>query len=224
MNGEALACLAERLDRLERAHRRLKLASSATVLLLLSAIGLGVAAPRSPQPIPEASPIGSVVDEVRAKRFVLVEDTGKVRAVLGAATRGAVSLELLDNDGKVRSVLIVDSNGTPRLELFGADEARRIVLSVFPNRSGLGIFGEAGRGGAILDVVTDGTASLGLTDNKERSRAGLQLSSDGTTLLNFNDTNDKIRAALGVGADGSPGFGMWNRDGKRIWQAPPVER
>lgn len=121
-------------------------------------------------------------------------------------------------------MLIVDSNGTPRLELFGADEARRIVLSVFPNRSGLGIFGEAGRGGAILDVVTDGTASLGLTDNQEWSRAGLQVRSDGTTLLNFNDTNDKIRAALGVGADGSPGLGMWNRDGKRIWQAPPVER
>ena len=29
---------------------------------------------------------------------------------------------------------------------------------------------------------------------------------------------------FGVGADGSPGLGMWNRDGKRIWQAPPVER
>ena len=44
MNGEALACLVERLDRLERAHRRWKVASSATVLLLLSAIGLGAAA------------------------------------------------------------------------------------------------------------------------------------------------------------------------------------
>src|SRR5439155_5002260 len=195
MNGEALACLAERLDRLERAHRRLKLASSATVLLLLSAIGLGAAAPRSPQPIPEASPMGSAVDGVRAKRFVLVEDTGKVRAVLGAATRGAVSLELLDNDGKVRSVLIVDSSGMPRLELFGADEARRIVLSVFPNRSGLGIFGEAGRGGAILDVVTDGTASLGPTANKERRRGGLPLRSAGTSALNLNAPNEKIRSA-----------------------------
>src|SRR5437867_10268562 len=224
MKGDALACLAERLDRLERAHRRWKLASSATVLLLLAVIRLGAAAPRSPQPIPEASPIGSVVNEFRAKRFVLVEDTGKVRAVLGAATRGAVSLELLDNDGKVRSVLIVDSNGTPRLELFGADEARRIVLSPFPNRSGRAIFGEAGRGGAILDVVADGAASLGLTDNRERSRAGLQLHSDGTTLLNFNDTSVKVRAAFGVGADGVPGLGIWNKEGKRIWQAPPSNR
>src|SRR5256712_7016511 len=177
MKGDALACLAERLDRLERAHRRWKLASSATVLMLLSAIGLGAAAPRSPQPIPEAIPMGSVVDEVRAKRVVLMEDTGKVRAVLGAATRGAVSLELLDNDGKIRSVLIVDSSGTPRLELFGADEARRVMLSVFPNRSGLGIFGAAGRGGAIPDAVTAGTPSPGLNTKKVRGRTGLSVGS-----------------------------------------------
>ena len=84
-------------------------------------------------------------------------------------------------------------------------------------------FGEGQeRGGAILDVVTDGTASLGLTDKKERTRAGLQLRSDGTALLNFNDTNDKVRAVLGVGADGTLGLGIWNKDGKRIWQAPPA--
>lgn len=221
MTDEALACLTERLDRLEQAHRRWKRASGTTVMLLLAGIGLGAAAPRPPQLIPEAPLTGSSVSEVRAKRFVLVDDAGKLRAVLGAATRGAVSLGLLDNDDKIRSVLIVDSNGTPRLELFAADETRRVVLSVFPNRSGLGIFGEAGRGGAVLDVVADGAASLGLTDSKERSRAGL-LRSDGTTVLNFNDTSEKVRAALGVGSDGGPRLGIWDKEGKRIWQVPPA--
>ena len=225
MTDERLACLTERLDCLERSHRRWKLALRATMmLLLLAGIGLGAAAPRSPQSITETPLVRSAVDELRAQRFVLVDDTGKMRALRGAATRGAVSLGLLDNDDKIRSVLIVDSNGTPRLELFGADETRRVVLSVFPNRSGLGIFGEAGRGGAVLDVVADGAASLGLTDNKERSRAGLQLRSDGTTLLNFNDASEKVRAALGVGADGAPGLGVWDKEGKRIWQAPPSDR
>ena len=31
-------------------------------------------------------------------------------------------------------------------------------------------------------------------------------------------------AALGVGVDGAPGLGLWDKDGKRIWQAPPSER
>lgn len=59
MNGAVVPCLAERLDRLERAHRCWKLVSGATILLFLSAIGFGAAAPRSPQPTPEVSPMGS---------------------------------------------------------------------------------------------------------------------------------------------------------------------
>ena len=224
MTDEALSRLIERLDCLERAHRRRKLTSAAIVVLLVAGIGLAVAAPRSPQPVPEAPPLGSTVSEIRAKRFLLVDDVGKLRAVLGAATRGAVSLGLLDNDDKIRAVLIVDANGIPRLDLLGADETRRVVLSVFPNRSGLGIFGEGARGGAVLDVAADGTASLGLTDKQEHARAGLQLRADGTVLLNFNDTSEKVRAALGLGTDGAPGLGIWDKDGKRIWQAPPAER
>lgn len=219
MTDDALAGVTERLDRLERAHRRGKIAFRATVVLLLVGFGLSAAAPRPPQ---EPPIVGPMTNEVRAKRFVLVDDTGKLRAVLGAASHGAVSLGLLDNDDKIRSVLIVDSNGAPRLELFGTDETRRVVLSVFANRSGLGIFGDAGRGGAVLDVVDDGGVTLGLTDSRERGRAGLQLRSDGTTLINFNDTNEKIRAALGIGADGSPGLGLWDKEGRRIWQAPPA--
>ena len=45
--------------------------------------------------------MGSAVDEVRAKRVVLVEDTGKVRAVLGAATRGCDSYSSLDISPRV---------------------------------------------------------------------------------------------------------------------------
>src|SRR5207244_2465582 len=145
--------LTERLESLERAQRRWRLTSAATMLLLAGIGFTAAAAPRSPQLVPEAPLMGPAVGEIRAKRFLLVDDAGKLRAVLGAATGGAVSLGLIDNDDKIRSVLIVDANGTPRLELFGADETRRVVLSVFPNRSGLAIFGEAGRGGAVLDVV-----------------------------------------------------------------------
>ena len=221
MTDDGLDRLIERLDRLERADRRRKLTSAAIVVLLVAGMGFAAAAP---QPAPEAPPLGSAISEIRAKRLVLVDDAGKLRAVLGSATRGAVSLGLLDNDDKIRAVLIVDANGIPRLDLFGADETRRMVLSVFPNRSGLAIFGEGGRGGAVLDVAADGTASVGLTDKQERARAGLHLRADGTVLLNVSDISEKVRAALGVGADGAPGLGIWDKDGKRIWQAPPAER
>src|SRR5439155_13364197 len=111
MTDDGLDRLIERLDRLERADRRRTLTSAAIVVLLVAGIGLAAAAPRSPQPGPEGPPLGSAVSEIRAKRLVLVDDAGKLSAVLGFATRGAVSLGLLDNDDKIRAVLIVDANG-----------------------------------------------------------------------------------------------------------------
>lgn len=223
MSEEVPYRLIERLDRLDRTNRRWKLVSAATAAAL-SVVVLGAAAAPRSHLDQRVWPVGAVVDEVRAKRFLLVDDSGKLRAVLGAATAGAVSLGLLDNDDKIRSVLIVDADGTPRLEMLAADETRRLVLSVFPNRSGLALFGEAARGGAILDIAADGAVTLGLTDRKERTRAGLLLLPDGTALLKLTDTTQRVRAALGVGKDGSPGLGMWDRDGRRIWQAPPAER
>src|SRR5713101_7836556 len=104
-------------------------------MLLVAGIGFAAAAPRNRPP--GRRPWDRRSGEIRAKRLVLVDDAGKPRAVLGSATRGAVSLGLLDNDDKIRAVLIVDANGIPRLDLFGSDETRRMVLSVFPNRSGL---------------------------------------------------------------------------------------
>jgi hypothetical protein len=223
MSEEVTDRLIERLDRLDRTNRRWKVISGATAAALAVLVLVAAAAPRAPLLDQGGRPVGGAVSEVRAKRFLLVDDTGKLRAVLGAATGGAVSLGLLDNDDKIRSVLIVDANGTPRLEMLGADETRRVVLSVFPNRSGLGVFGEGARGGAILDVAADGTVTFGLTDRKEHTRAGLLLLPDGTALLNLSDTTQRVRAALGIGNDGSPGLGMWDPDGKRVWQAPPVE-
>ncbi len=224
MSDEVPYRLIERLDRLDRTNRRWKLVSGATAAALSVVVLGAAAAPRLPSLDQRVQPVGAVVDEVRAKRFLLVDDSGKLRAVLGAATAGAVSLGLLDNDDKIRSVLIVDADGTPRLEMLAADETRRLVLSVFPNRSGLALFGEAARGGAIFDISAAGAVTLGLTDRKERTRAGLLLLPDGTALLKLTDTAQRVRAALGVGKDGSPGLGMWDRDGRRIWQAPPAER
>jgi hypothetical protein len=220
MSEEVPDRLIERLDRLDRTNRRWKLISGATAVALAGIVLVAAAAPRVPH-LDQGRP--PVLNEVRAQRFLLVDASGKLRAVLGAATGGAVSLGLLDNDDKIRSVLIVDANGTPRLEMLGADETRRVMLSVFPNRSGLGLFGEGAHGGAILDVAADGTVTFGLTDKRERTRAGLLLLPDGTALLNLSDTTQRVRAALGIGNDGSPGLGMWDQDGKRIWQAPPVE-
>lgn len=227
MTEEGLEHLNKRLDRLECEARRWKITSVvASAFIMLTVLG-GAAAPRPEDQRQEPTPgwtAPQVVDEIRTKRLLVVDDNGKFRAVLGAATAGAVSLGLLDSQDTIRSVLIVDANGVPHLDLLDADATRRVVLSVFPKRAGLALFGEAARGGAILDVAADGTAGLGLTDRADNPRAAFLLRADGAVLLNLNDPAGKLRASLGVHNTGATGLGMWDKDGKRVWQAPPSER
>ena len=224
MTGEPLDRIAARLDRLEHAYWRWRFTALAILAIVLLAGLAGASAARSVKSPSESPPAAlAVATEIRAKRFLLVDDAGKVRAFLGTATRGAVSLGLLDSTDKLRSILTVGADGVPRLEMLGPDETRRAVLGVYSNRSGLALFGDAARGGAILDVAADGTATLGFTDKDERTRVGLVLRADGTALLSFNDATERTRAALGAGSDGGPGLGMWDGDGKRIWQAPAAE-
>lgn len=61
-----------------------------------------------------------LVDVVRARRFVLVDAAGEVRASLAVRPDGAPGLILLDAAGKPRVVLAVRSDGAPHLTLFDA--------------------------------------------------------------------------------------------------------
>lgn len=104
MNGPTADQLLERLGRLERHHRYLKLAA---VLMLVGMI-TGVAGAQGYSPI------------VEAQTFVLRDQSGKVRATLGLDRAGSPVLAFHDLDGVTRIVLgIVD--GEPRLNVVTRD-------------------------------------------------------------------------------------------------------
>jgi hypothetical protein len=69
---------------------------------------------------------------VEAGRFVLFDDAGKERAVLGFDRDGAVNLSFLDTKGKIRTILglLEDSliSGTPHLTFFEYTGVTRMNL------------------------------------------------------------------------------------------------
>ncbi|MFQ5873698.1 MAG: hypothetical protein ACE5JL_07840 [Dehalococcoidia bacterium] len=80
MNDPTMQTLVQRVDRLERAHRRWRRAAFA----LAAALGLlALVGATSPRTVP-------VADEIRAKRFVLVDEAGRDQARLGMGLVGAL--------------------------------------------------------------------------------------------------------------------------------------
>ncbi len=109
MSEPILNTLTQRLDRLERENRRLKLVG-AILLVALAAVGaMG-------QVLPKAVP-----KVVEAEQFIVRDTKGKIRASLDVVS-GVPGLDLLDQNEKTRARLAVAAgDGAPNLDLFDRD-------------------------------------------------------------------------------------------------------
>lgn len=100
----------QRLDRLERENRRLKL------LWLLAACGVAAAVVVSCTS--RARSPGEVQEVVRARSFEVYDEDGKRRALLGLSEGGKSGLWLYDKDGEPRASLGFVKDAGPVLALY----------------------------------------------------------------------------------------------------------
>lgn len=70
---------------------------------------------------------------LQAERFEVVDQAGKVRAVLAVADSGALGLTLADQAGKTRAILGTLSDGTPHLGFLDRTGKARALLGTMPN-------------------------------------------------------------------------------------------
>jgi len=110
----------------------------------------------------------AAVNEVlRAKRFVLVDDAGKTRALLHVDAPGPV-LDLRDAAGKTRAMLVVGKDGSV------------LVLA-----------NENGKGRALLNVLGD-VPILSLLDENDKLRATLHVNKNGPVLNLYDGAGKTI--------------------------------
>ncbi|MFQ5829323.1 MAG: hypothetical protein ACE5JD_09240 [Candidatus Methylomirabilia bacterium] len=137
MNEPTLDAVMQRLGRLERELRRWKALGSAALAVLSLLLLVGATGVRVPS-------------ELRAKRFIMVDETGRLRGILGVVADGSsilglaggqqsglalsahpggrTSVVLTDGNGKRRAVLAVEPDGSSLLNLL--DKNDKTVLKV----------------------------------------------------------------------------------------------
>jgi len=167
----------QRLEQVERDNRRLKrlshlLLAGLAILLGLTTSLLVVFARQSV----------ATAEVVQAKRFVLRDDEGLIRAVLGMQPDGSSRFALQDRDGQPRLQLTLLSDGSPGVALKDREGQNRAVLALPP----------------------DGMAQVVFADRHGSNRASLGLAADGVSSLILADSNGEPRAFLAVTPDGTP--------------------
>jgi hypothetical protein len=188
--AETLVGVFNRLEQVERDNRRLRRYSTAMLLVMAMALGLGVALvyysggfglPGSPQ-------------TVSGTQFILRDGKGVTRGAWGMTEDGSVRLVLSDQEGRQRVRLSLLEDGSAGLSF--ADTADRKL--------------------AVLGLLADHTTNLALTDPAGIPRAVLGVSPNGSSNLVFADQSGSTRAGLGVDSRGLGTFTLAERRGGGI--------
>lgn len=160
--------LTNRMRLLETKNRRLNRFTCLLMLLLAAALVVGQATAQKPAATQQ--------DEVRAKRFILVDDDGDCRASLGFGPGVMVHgrsepgyesaiLSLLAKSTKTRITLMVMHDGRPGLMFIGKDGKPRITARLLP----------------------DENPCLWFLDNDQKDRLKMSLDADGKPSILFKD-------------------------------------
>ena len=166
MDDATLHAVEQRLDRLERANRRWKVAVALAVGALGGVVALGAAGP------------AQVPDELRAKRLVVVDQNNKPRAVLGPSSYGSSGLHLYDERQKELVTLEALPGSVPSMTFFAPDGKPAVWLISWPDVTTGLAFGDK-EGKTVGLVMKRDNMRLTFSDETGLSRAALGMVSDG---------------------------------------------
>lgn len=237
--------LRKRMEQLERQNRWMKWTVLACLLLAIStstAAYLNARTGKSINIMGKSSP-GVVFDEVRAKRYLLVDEKDKQRGIFGFSEKGEPGLGLKDQQGKTRSAFVM-VDGEPSLDIYDRQgKGRGQFCSNKDGELGLAVYDQQGRTRAVFGVNDLGEPSMGLLDQQGKIRGAFGLNDIGAPALSLYDHNGKAKGFFGIhdgeialclyaqpgkgrvgfsfdSINGEPLIDLSNRQGKTVWSAP----
>ena len=202
-------------SRVEALERRLKLIAIATVAAVAASIGLAGTAVY----LTWSAGVRLRQGGIEARRFALVDEHGRARAVLSVQENGGASLYLTDATGTPRATLGVGRDGVPAVGLGDKDGTLRAAMAVAADGGGsIGFLDGHQNVRARLGLRPDAVPALDIFDDAQRDRVLLSVE-PGRSLLRIADRSGQTRIGLGLSA-GSPRIVVFDENGAPVGQLP----
>lgn len=198
--------LERRLEALETESRRWRRAAGFFALLLVGLLSYAFAPPSA--------------DEVRARRFVLVDGEGEELGRMEADSTGHPQLHLV----KDKQQVFLSTNG-PSIVVRGGDGKRGAFLGVEPNGVvRLDLKSERFIDGLRLSVGEDGSSGIYSLDTKGFERAHLETLADGSASVGVRNDRGQVRGLLGIDRQALSHLLLLDGDGgRRIGLVQPAD-
>ncbi|MCP4590267.1 MAG: hypothetical protein GY842_05965 [bacterium] len=184
---------------------------SGTVLLLIAVcLWLGSGALSTAHSEDETAPA-----EVRASRFVVVDDEGKKRAEFGVLEDGEAKMVVWNQTRSTAVTVGMGRTGMPRITLENSKAEALLDLGILDDQYPVFVMRDAnGRRRLGAMVPADGTTAIGLYDTKKGNRCTVSVGQDGDPSITLKDSRGKIRAGLMVASDGTCALDLFDAKGQ----------
>lgn len=160
----------------------------------------------------------SVPNEIRATKFVVVDDTGKMRAEFGIMEDHEAGM-VIWNEKKTAAVAVsVDHSGMPNIVFQNSKREALLELAMLDDKYPAFIMRDADGKRRLGMVVTEsGLVTLRLYDTKKKDRCAISLGPDGDPRIVLRDKRGNVRASLILDEKGTSALVLFNRkDQERI--------
>jgi hypothetical protein len=175
--------LSARLEKVERANRRMRAAGVAALVLLAAGAAIGQTAPAA--------------KEIRAERFTVVDREGRERVLLATQPNGTYGFWLIGRNGKPSGTFGQPEGGVPAISLRDDDDNTRLsLMATVDGTAGLCLYDKKGTRRGEFFSMLGGPSALTLADRSGRTRVVLGVDEHDVSGLAIEDKDGKVLARL----------------------------
>ena len=198
----------KRIEKIESELGRVKKINNCLVAMMIGALAIITLGAATDQEKPA---------EIRAKKFILEDNSGNERGVFSVGEKG-VGMELIGTEGK------------PQVTLYADDSGQGLYLSDVNGKERIGLWA---KGKDVQVAVSDSSEKQRLEMAIRNDQPEIILSdANGTkrimmkieetnSLLTLSDINGKLRIKLGMMRDNFPNLTLSGAGGEPFWAAIP---
>ena len=140
-----------------------------------------------------------VPEEIRARKFVVVDESGKGRAEFGILEDGQAVMVVWNEKASTAVSVGMDRFGMPRVAFENSKAEALLELGILEDRFPVLILNDANGTRRLGMVVSDtGLASIGLYDKKKRPRCAISVDESGSPQIVMRDGRGQARGSLMV--------------------------
>lgn len=153
--------------------------------------------------------------EVRAQRFVVVDEAGKERAQFGILEHGEPGMTVWNKQKTSAVTVAIDRSGRPRISILNGKKEELLSLGIAEDKYPVLVMkDETGTRRVVITAGLGGEITIGLYDAKQKNRCTIALTESGEPKIFLKDAQERVRGSFMMDQYETVALDLWDQKGE----------